>query len=84
MVRNGYFGDASKFELYEQSQIKRAIMDRGGLTLFLPDLADRVTDALYTDRITFAEAQGQLKLGDRAVLQSWRNAVHSMLVEAEL
>jgi hypothetical protein len=43
-----------------------------------------VTDALYTDRITLEEAATQLKLGDRSVLQSWRNSVRSMLMQAEL
>ena len=84
LIRNGYFGDARKFELYEQSSVKRAIKEQGGLSLFLPDLADRVTDALYTERITLDEAASQLKLGDRAVLQSWRNSVRSMLAQAEL
>ncbi len=84
VIRNGYFGEARKFELYEQSAVKRAIKEQGGLSLFLPDLADRVTDALYTDRITLEEASHQLRLGDRAVLQSWRNAALSMFGEAEL
>jgi hypothetical protein len=84
VIRNGYFGDARKFELYEQSVVKRAIKEQGGLSLYLPDLADRVTDALYTDRITLEEAATQLKLGDRAVLQSWRNSVRSMLMQTEL
>jgi hypothetical protein len=30
------------------------------------------------------EAAGQLTLGDRAVLNSWRNSVRSLLTEAEL
>jgi hypothetical protein len=84
VIRNGYFGDARKFELYEQSAVKRAIKEQGGLSLYLPDLADRVTDALYTDRITLEEAATQLKLGDRTVLQSWRNSVRSMLMQTEL
>ena len=84
VIRNGYFGDAHKFELYEQSAVKQTIKDHGGLSLFLPDLADRVTDALYSSRITIKEAAGQLTLGDRAVLNSWRNAVRSLLTEAEL
>jgi hypothetical protein len=84
VIRNGYFGEARKFELYEQSAVKRAIKEQGGLSLYLPDLADRVTDSLYSDRITLDEAAGQLKLGDRAVLQSWRTAARAMFAEAEL
>jgi hypothetical protein len=84
VIRNGYFGDLRKFEPYEQSPVKEAIKQQGGRNLFLPDLADRVTDALYTDRITLDEAGHQLKLGDRAVLQSWRNAAHALLIQADL
>jgi hypothetical protein len=84
VVRNGYFGDGRKFELYEQSALKRTIKENGGLDLFLPDLADRVTDQLYSSRSTLAEAAGQLKLGDRAVLQSWRNSVRAMMETAGL
>ena len=83
VIRNGYFGEDRKFELYDRSQMKHTIKDQGGLSLYLPDLADRVTDALYTDRITLAEAAGKLKLGDRAVLQTWRAAVRTMMTQME-
>jgi len=84
VLRNGYFGEERKFELYEQSSLKHTVQQQGGLNLFLPDLADRVTDALYTGRITIEEAAKQLTLGDRAVLQSWRNAVSELLAQAGL
>ena len=58
VIRNGYFGDQSKFELY------------------------RVTDELYSRRITLGEAAQQLKLGDRVELQRWRNHVREMMVQA--
>lgn len=83
VVRNGYFGDERKFELYDQSGLKPLVKNQGGLNVYLPDLADRVTDALYTDRITIAEAAAQLKLGDRAVLQSWRTAVKKIMTQLE-
>ena len=84
VIRNGYFGEVHKYELYEQAPVKHAINEQGGLSLYLPDLADRVTDALYTERITLDEAASQLKLGDRSVLQSWRNAVRAMLEQVGL
>jgi len=84
VVRNGYFGDERKFELFEHSPMKRVIEAQGGMSLYLPDLADRVTDSLYSTRITIDEAAKHLKLGDRAVLQSWRNAVRVMLGNAGL
>jgi len=79
VVKNGYFGEERKFELYEKSPLHESIQHQNGKSLFLPDLADRVTDELYTKRITLAEAAQQLKIGDRAELQRWRSAVAEML-----
>jgi len=41
VVRNGYFGDEKKFELYNASKIRTAVEERGGKSVTLPDLADR-------------------------------------------
>lgn len=82
VVRNGYFGELTKFELYQQSSLPETIQQQGGKSLFLPDLADRVTDELYSRRITLSEAAQQLRLGDRIELQRWRASVREMLTEA--
>jgi hypothetical protein len=82
VVRNGYFGELTKFELYQQSSLPETIQQLGGKSLFLPDLADRVTDELYSRRITLSEASQQLRLGDRIELQRWRAGVREMMVEA--
>jgi hypothetical protein len=82
VVRNGYFGDQSKFELFQSSSMPETITQMGGKSLFLPDLADRVTDELYSRRITLQEAAQQLKLGDRVELQRWRAAVREMMTQA--
>jgi hypothetical protein len=84
VVCNGYFGDAKKFELYEKSTIRQAVSAQGGKSLFLPDLSDRVTDELYSKRITLAEAALQFKLGDRIELQRWREWVSAMFREIGL
>jgi hypothetical protein len=81
VVCNGYFGEAHKFELYKSSPIRETVKALGGKSLFLPDLADRVTDDLYGKRTTLAEAAQQFKLGDRAELQRWRALVASMFAE---
>jgi hypothetical protein len=81
VVCNGYFGDAKKFELYEKSSIRQSVIAQGGKSLFLPDLSDRVTDELYSKRITLAEAALQFKLGDRIELQRWREWVGAMFRE---
>jgi hypothetical protein len=58
------------------------IQQQGGKTLFLPDLADRVTDELYSRRITLQEATQQLKLGDRIELQRWRTSIRELMTQA--
>jgi hypothetical protein len=84
VVRNGYFGEERKFELYDKSPVHEAVLLQNGKDLFLPDLADRVTDELYSRRITLAEAAQQLKLGDRTELQRWRASVGEMFTSIGL
>jgi hypothetical protein len=84
VVCNGYFGEEKKFELYHNSAIRETLTAAGGKSLFLPDLADRVTDELYSKRTTLLEASQQSKLGDRVELQRWRTAVGVMFAEAGL
>jgi hypothetical protein len=55
--------------------------ERGGKALNFPDLADRVADDLYKDRLTIAAAVENLPLGNRAELRCWRAAVGKMLAE---
>jgi hypothetical protein len=82
VVCNGYFGEQQKFELYQTSTIRETVSTLGGKSLFLPDLADRVTDDLYGKRATISEAAQQFKLGDRAELQRWCGSVASMFAVA--
>ena len=44
VVRNAYFGEERKFELYQGSKIREEVESRGGKSITLPDLADRVAD----------------------------------------
>jgi hypothetical protein len=44
VVRNGYFGEERKFELYHASKVRDSVESRGGKSVTLPDLADRVAD----------------------------------------
>lgn len=82
VVRNGYFGEVRKFELFDKSILRDTISQQGGKALYMPDVADRVTDELYTRRITLSEAADQLKLGDRAELVRWRNSCKKLMNEA--
>jgi hypothetical protein len=78
VVRNGHFGDERQFELYNQSKIKATIEQRGGRSLMLPDLADRVADDVYSQRIALNVAAKSLPIGNRAELVRWRAEVRKL------
>jgi hypothetical protein len=79
VVRNGYFGDERKFELYNASKLRASIESRGGRSVTLPDLADRVADDLYTQRLSLEAAAKSLPIGNRAELARWRGEVRKVL-----
>ena len=79
VVRNCYFGEERKFELYNGSSIRRDVEARGGQSVTFPDLADRVADDLYTKRLSVGAAARTLPIGNRAELSRWRNEVHKVL-----
>lgn len=79
VVRNGYFGAKQKFELYNNSNTKKMVEERGGKSITFPDLADRVTDSIFIDRLSIAKALIELPIGNRAELKRWKNEVKSVL-----
>ncbi len=79
VVRNGYFGEEKKFELYNGSKLRKEVEDRGGQSVTFPDLADRVSDDLYSKRFSIAKASTELPLGNRAELLRWRGEVKRTL-----
>ena len=79
VIRNGYFGEERKFELYNGSKRRTVVEERGGLSLTFPDLADRVSDDIYSKRLNIAQAATELPMGNRAELQRWRGAVKTMM-----
>jgi hypothetical protein len=81
VVRNGYFGEEHKFELYNSSKLRTSVEDRGGLSVTLPDLADRVADDIYTQRLPLCAASKSLPIGNRAELGRWRGEVRKMLAK---
>jgi len=82
VVRNAYFGEERKFELYEGSKVRKKVEDAGGLSLTFPDLADRVSDDIYSKRLSISRAMQDLPIGNRAELARWRSSVHAMLGKA--
>lgn len=79
VVRNGYFGEEKKFELYNGSKLRTAVEERGGQSVTFPDLADRVSDDLYSKRMSIAVALKELPIGNRAELIRWRNEAKKVL-----
>lgn len=82
VVRNGYFGAEAKFELFNESKVRRELVEaRGGKAITLPDLADRVADDIYSKRMSFARGLMELPLGNRAELGRWRKEAARALAE---
>ncbi len=81
VLRNGHFGEEKKFELYNLSNIRKAVEQHNGKSLTFPDLADRVSDDLYTNRLSIERALQELPLGNRAELSRWRAEVKKVLAQ---
>ncbi|MES2258326.1 MAG: protein mobD [Pseudomonadota bacterium] len=79
VVRNAYYGDEHKFELYNGSRLRKQVEEAGGQSLLFPDLADRVSDDLYSKRLSIDAALKQLPLGNRAELTRWRSELRRVL-----
>ncbi|MGF6985559.1 hypothetical protein QFZ99_005100 [Paraburkholderia atlantica] len=77
VVRNGYFGSPEKFTLYRDSQLRRAVEERGQ-SLDFPDRADRVADELRSQRLSIRKAAETMHIGERAELLRWRALCGSM------
>ena len=77
VCRNMYFGAPEKFELYNESKARSRI-EKKGLTLDFPDLADRVADSLYSGRKPIKNTLEELPLGDRAELRRWKQKCAEM------
>lgn len=75
VVKNGYFGADEKFELYNGSKTRKAIEGRGGKSILFPDMADRVSDDLYSKRLSIRKALADMPIGNRAELKRWLTQV---------
>ncbi|MDE2579096.1 MAG: protein mobD [Hyphomicrobiales bacterium] len=78
VLKNGYFGADSKFELYHRTNVKKAIEKIGGKSLLFPDMADRVSDDLYSNRLSIAKGQETMPIGNRAELRRWLEEVNKV------
>jgi CobQ/CobB/MinD/ParA nucleotide binding domain len=71
VVRNGHAGREEDFELYNGSKLRSRIEKAGGRSLLLPDLADRVADAIYSESCPISRALVEMPIGNRAELRRW-------------
>jgi hypothetical protein len=81
VIRNGYFGEEAAFELYNGSKVRQTVEGNGGKSLTFPNLADRVSDDIYTKRLSLARAAKELPIGNRAELRRWQALAASMFDE---
>ena len=70
VLRNLYHGPERKFELYNGSKIRETIEIKGK-TLNFPDVADRISDQLHSDRSTIEAVIANAPLGNRAEVNRW-------------
>lgn len=81
VLKNCFFGDASKFVLFDESKIKAALEAKGWKSIIFPELADRVADQLYTDRLTLEAANDAMFIANRHALARWREDIYENFSE---
>lgn len=80
VVCNTFFGPRDAFRLYDTLPVAEEIARRGGRVLTLDRLASRVSDDLYSHRLSIRRAltpgtPDTLPLGNRVELQRWQETV---------
>lgn len=70
VVRNLYHGPERKFELYNNSKIRTAV-EAHGKTLNFPEVADRISDQLHSERLTIQKIIEIAPVGNRAEVNRW-------------
>lgn len=71
---------AQKFDLYDSGKTREIVEGRGGTSLVLPALSERVMQSVNRSRLTFAAAatSEHLQFGHKRVLLKWRSEVAAM------
>jgi hypothetical protein len=70
VLRNLYHGPERKFELYNSSKI-RATVEAQGKTFNFPEVADRISDLLHSERLTIEKVIEVAPIGNRAEVNRW-------------
>jgi hypothetical protein len=78
VVLNLKFGDVDSF-IYQGSETAKLVEARGGKTITIPELADRVRVKVYNERQSLSVVATQGSLGNRIEAEHWRKLVHESL-----
>jgi hypothetical protein len=70
VMRNLYHGPERKFELYNGSKIRTAV-EAQGKTFNFPEVADRISDQLHSERLTIQKVIEVAPIGNRAEVNRW-------------
>ena len=70
VLRNLYHGPERKFELYNGSKI-RSVVEAQGHTFNFPEVADRISDQLHSERLTIQRIIDTAPIGSRAEVNRW-------------
>jgi hypothetical protein len=81
VVRNLYWGDEARFDMYNGSELRKEIEGRGGRTLNFPDVADRVAEEINRERMPIHKAEKELPFGSRVELARWQGEYRRMFAE---
>ena len=83
VLRNLYHGPERKFELYNSSKIRETV-EVSGKTLNFPDVADRISDQLHSERFTIDHVIATAPLGNRAEVNRWVKECATMFEQVTL
>jgi hypothetical protein len=84
VVKNTYFGNDDRFDLYNSSKLRQQVEAGGGKSLVFPKLLPMVSRELYNNRLTIkaAIADTSVPLGNRGVLKAWQRKCEEVFTEA--
>lgn len=84
VVKNLYWGDENKFTRYNNSKVRQAVLELGGIELLLPELYDDIFDLIDSKDLTFREAleHDDFSLSNQSRVYGWIDAVESEFAKA--
>lgn len=73
MILNGRWGKRDIFKIYDNSALKKAV-EKQGLTLYFPEVAERVASAMRQQELPIAAAKETFPKGEGFEITRWRKA----------